>query len=120
MNGARGSAGLAPLSIDGALEQAAQAHTQDLLANHAFTHDFIKDGVSYPFGTWIGWYYSGTCAGENLALGQPSLSASTAVQLWLNSPGHRANLLSSSYTTVGVELASAGGETIATTDFGGC
>ena len=120
MNSARSSNGLQPLGIDNSLETAAQAHTADLLQNHAFTHDFIKDGTSYPFGTWIGWYYSGVCAGENLAEGSPSLSADTAVQLWLNSPGHRANLLSSSYTTVGVELASSGGVTIATTDFGGC
>jgi len=99
--------------------KAARDHTSDLLANNAFTHDFIKNGVSYPFSTWIGWYYSGTCAGENLALGTGGLSSATAVQLWLNSPGHRANLLSPSYHTVGVGLAGSS-TVIATTDFGGC
>lgn len=119
VNGARAANGLGPLSIDPRLEQAARDHTSDLLANNAFTHDFIKNGVSYPFSTWIGWYYSGTCAGENLALGTGGLSSATAVQLWLNSPGHRANLLSPSYHTVGVGLAGSS-TVIATTDFGGC
>ena len=120
VNQARAQNGLRPLAIDSRLEQAAQEHTADLLATNAFTHDFIKSGVSYPFATWIGWYYTGACAGENLAEGSPSLSAAQAVQLWLNSPGHRANMLSGSYTTIGVELSGSGGTTIATTDFGGC
>jgi uncharacterized protein YkwD len=120
VNKARAAAGLAALSIDASLETAAHAHTQDLLDNGAFTHDFIKDGTSYPFQTWIGWYYHGTCAGENLALGQPTLDSAYAVQLWLNSPGHRANMLSSSYRTIGVALQAKNGSTIATTDFGGC
>jgi hypothetical protein len=38
----------------------------------------------------------------------------------LNSPGHRANMLSSSYQTIGVALQGMNGSTIATTDFGGC
>jgi uncharacterized protein YkwD len=120
LNKARAAAGLAALSIDPNLESAARGHTQDLLDNGAFTHDFIKNGTSYPFQTWIGWYYQGTCAGENLALGQPTLDPGYAVQMWLNSPGHRANMLSSAYRTIGVALQGMNGSTIATTDFGGC
>ena len=108
-----------PLTVDANLQTAARGHTQDLLDNNAFTHDFIKDGVAYPFATWIGWYYHGTCAGENLAWGT-ALDAATAVQLWLQSPGHRANMLSSAYHTIGVELQGKPGAVIATTDFGGC
>jgi uncharacterized protein YkwD len=118
VNSARAANGLAALSIDSRLEQAARDHTADLLANNVFTHDFIKAGTAYPFSTWIGWYYSGACAAENLALGQPSLDASSAVSLWLGSPGHRANLLSSSYRIVGVALQGQNGTSIATTDFG--
>lgn len=120
MNAARASAGLPPYSVDGNLETAARDHTQDLLANGLFTHDFIKNGVAYPFQTWISWYYTGTCAGENLALGPATLDPGTAVQMWLNSPPHRAALLSASYRTVGISLQSGSGAAIATTDFGGC
>jgi len=119
VNGARTSNGLPALSIDANLETAARAHTGNLFDNGVFTHDFIKNGVAYPFQTWIGWYYQGTCAAENLALG-PSLTAATAVSMWLQSPGHRANLLSSAYRTIGVALEIRNGTGIATTDFGGC
>lgn len=119
VNAARAANGVGALAIDPALETAARSHTQDLLDNNVFTHDFIKDGVAYPFATWIRWYYSGVCAAENLATG-PSLSGSMAVQLWLGSPGHRANLLSSSFRTIGVALQAKNGVSIATTDFGGC
>jgi uncharacterized protein YkwD len=120
VNAARAANGLGPLAIDANLETAARAHTADLLANGVFTHDFIKNGTAYPFQTWIGWYYSGVCAGENLAWGSPSLDPATAVQMWLASPGHRANMLSSAYRTIGVAIQTGGGAAIATTDFGGC
>jgi uncharacterized protein YkwD len=120
VNGARAAAGLAPLAVDADLQAAARAHTQNLLDNGAFTHDFLKDGASVPFPGWIGWYYRGSCAGENLASGSPSLSAARAVELWLASPGHRANMLSARFTTVGVAVAARTGTVVATTDFGGC
>jgi uncharacterized protein YkwD len=118
VNNARAANGLPALAIDSRLETAAREHTQSLLANNAFTHDFLKGGSAYPFGTWIRWYYSGCSAGENLAWGQPSLSPSAAVQMWLKSPGHRANLLSRNFTVMGVALQSVNGKVIATNDFG--
>ena len=119
VNGARAANGLRPLAIDANLQRAAREHGDNLLANNVFTHDFIKNGVAYPFGVWIGWYYASPCAGENLAAGQP-LAAGSAVQMWLASPGHRANMLSPSYTTMGVGMAAANGTTIAVNTFGGC
>lgn len=120
VNEARAANGLPALAVDPSLQTAAREHTDALLAAGAFTHDFVKNGSSYPFATWIRWYYPGPCAGENLAWGQP-LDAPTAVRLWLASPGHRANMLSASFRTIGVALRTgANGRTIATTDFGGC
>ena len=118
MNGARASAGVGALSVDSGLERAARDHTQDLLANGAFTHDFIKNGTSYPFPTWVGWYTSSLCVGENLAYWQPTLSGAGAVALWLNSPPHRAALLSGGFRKVGVELAGTNGTVIADAVFG--
>jgi uncharacterized protein YkwD len=121
VNAARAAnGGLPALTIDASLEQAARDHTADLIANNVFTHDFIKGGVAYPFATWIGWYYHGRCAAENLALGPFGTNPSQAVQMWLNSAPHRAALLSTAYTTVGVALQGPTSQSIATTDFGGC
>ena len=120
VNGARAANGLAALTIDASLETAARSHTQNLLANAAFTHDFVDATGSTPFAGWIGRYYRGSCAGENLASGSPALGADQAVQLWLDSPGHRANMLSTRFTTIGVALQGSNGTWIATTDFGGC
>jgi uncharacterized protein YkwD len=120
VNAARAANGLAALTVDASLEGAARAHTENLLANGAFTHDFVDANGSTPFGGWIGRWYRGNCAGENLASGSPSLTPEQAVQLWLNSPGHRANMLSTRFTTIGVALQGSNGTWIATTDFGGC
>jgi uncharacterized protein YkwD len=118
MNSARASNGVAALTLDSRLEQAARDHTQDLFANNVFTHDFIKNGIDYPFPTWVEWYYPSLCVGENLAYWQPTLSGAGAVSLWLNSPPHRANLLSGGFTKVGVELAGTGGTVVADAVFG--
>ena len=47
-----------------------------------------------------------TAAGENIAAGQPD--PKSVVTSWMNSPGHRANILSKSYTEIGVGFASGG------------
>jgi uncharacterized protein YkwD len=120
VNAARAESGLAALKLDAALETAARAHTENLLAHSAFTHDFVDASGPTPFGGWIARWYRGSCAGENLASGSPSLTVEQAVQLWLNSPGHRANMLSARFTTIGVALQGSNGTWIATTDFGGC
>jgi uncharacterized protein YkwD len=118
INAARAAAGLPALQIDPGLETAARAHVQELLDNGLFTHDFLRSGTSYPFGTWIWWYFHGSCAGENLAQQDSTLSGDQAAQLWLGSPEHRANLLSPAYTKMGVELAGENGTTIASNVFG--
>jgi hypothetical protein len=100
-------------SDERALANAARAHVQDLRANSAFTHDFVKSGVTSPWPTWVAWYYPSPCVGEDLAR---AATPATAVQLWLASPPHRANLLSGMFTTMGVGSAN-GVEGIL---FGGC
>lgn len=70
----------------------------EILSNNNWAHD-NADGTE----TWV-WFdkagYTGTRQGENLAKGYPTNTAT--VQAWLDSPGHRANLLSSGYTEHGV------------------
>jgi hypothetical protein len=47
--------------------------------------------------------HSGGCYAENIAMGQPSVES--VVQTWMNSPGHRANILNGGYRTIGVGCA---------------
>jgi len=118
INDARAANGLPALQIDTDLESAARDHVQNMIVTDGFTHDLVKNGVDYPFSQWIGWYDSSGCDGENIAWYSPSLTPDKAVQMWLASPGHRANMLSASFTKLGVALVTAGGRSVAASDFG--
>lgn len=117
VNSARVRNDRTPLAINLSLQKAARDHSVELARNNLFTHDFKRDGVSYPFAKWINWYYSGCLAGENIVW-NTKLSDQTAVRLWLHSPEHRANLLSSEYTQMGVSIIRAKKKTIAVNEFG--
>jgi len=118
VNDARTANGLPALEVDGELESAARDHVQNMVATDGFTHDVVDNGVKYPFSQWIGRYDGGGCDAEDLAWDAPSLTPGAAVQMWLASPGHRANLLSPSFTRLGVALVTANGRSIAATEFG--
>lgn len=88
-NASRAANGLAPLTLNGALNNSAQAKAQHMADNDYWAH-VAPDGTQpwYFFGA-AG--YSYTNAGENLAYG---FDTSYAVnQGWMNSPGHEANIL---------------------------
>lgn len=94
-NSARSQNGYAALVEDGALSDAAAVRAREIA--HSFSHTrpsgasfssaLSESGVSY------------LRAGENIASGQKS--ASEVVNAWMNSPGHRANILNSSYSRIG-------------------
>ncbi|MGV0371939.1 CAP domain-containing protein [Corynebacterium pilbarense] len=56
--------------------------------------------------------------GENILQNSPSATADAMVQQWANSPGHRANMLHTRYTHIGVGIADKGGKRYATQNFG--
>jgi uncharacterized protein YkwD len=116
INEVRKNHGLSTLSVSDLLTTAAQRHATNMAYKGYFQHEFKKDGSWYAFGTWIRWYWPGPgytawTAGENLAWGAPDLSPRRTVTMWMNSPGHRANLLGA-WTRVGVgvvHITSPGG-----------
>ena len=116
INEVRRNHALSALSVSDLLTNAAQRHATNMAWKGYFKHDFKKEGSWYSFGTWIRWYWPGPgyktwTAGENLAWGAPDLSPSKTVTMWMNSPGHRANLLGA-WTRVGVgvvHITSPGG-----------
>jgi hypothetical protein len=99
-NNARVSSGLKPLSANASLNIAAQEKLRHMADNNYFAH-ISPTGISPWF--WIKKNdYGYTYAGENLAVGFNN--ASDIVNAWLDSPSHRANLLSSKYKEIGVAI----------------
>lgn len=94
-NSARSKNGYAALVEDGALSDAAAVRAREIARSFShtrpsgasFSSALSESGVSY------------LRAGENIASGQKS--ASEVVNAWMNSPGHRANILNSSYSRIG-------------------
>jgi len=105
LNQARAAAGLGALSLHSALVQAAQGYAQQLASGIPFSHTG-PDG-STPFSRMqAAGYPLAKCGGENIARGFGS--AETVHTAWMNSPGHRANILEARYTEVGVGVAGDG------------
>lgn len=104
VNEKRAQNGLKALKADWELSRVARYKSQDMKDNNYFSHtspvygspfDMIKNfGISYK------------SAGENIAKGQKTPQA--VVNAWMNSSGHRANILNSSYTKIGVGYVAGG------------
>ena len=129
LNRFRASHGLAALRESAALDRAALRHSLEMGRLGYFSHS-SADGMEfwqrirhfYPARGYSHW-----AAGENLVWASPSLSAGGAMRLWISSPPHRANLLSSQWRQIGISAVGVarapgvyGGRrvTIITADFG--
>jgi uncharacterized protein YkwD len=129
INAFRASHHLASLRLSSALTAAAVAHTQEMANDGYFAHASADGSV---FWKRIRSFYAATpwsywSVGENLLWSSPDVDASGALQLWLHSPEHRANLMNPRWREIGVaavHAAAAPGAfqgldvTIVTTDFG--
>ncbi len=97
VNNARSAEGLSPLAHDPLLGQVAEAHSADMLARNFFAHT-NPDGERARDRILDAGFTGAT--GENIAYGFSTPSG--VVTGWLNSPGHRANILSPNYTKIGL------------------
>ncbi|MFI7586114.1 CAP domain-containing protein [Spongisporangium articulatum] len=114
-NAERAKAGCGALTADSTLTSVAQAHSADMASHNYFSHN-SQDGTT-PFQRMSAAGYGYRTAGENIAAGQPTPSA--VVSAWMNSAGHRANILNCSFTEIGVGYATGGSyRTYWTQDFG--
>lgn len=101
-NAERVNVGLLPLANNSRLNIVATKRLDDMFTNQYFSHD-APDGTTYvDLIENVGYPYSRI--GENIALGDFSTSAGI-VTAWMNSPGHRANMLNGNYTEIGVAVA---------------
>jgi uncharacterized protein YkwD len=93
-----------PLAGDQRLVSAARAHSQDMSDNGYFSHTSL-DGRSVGERITAAGYAWNRC-GENIARGYPTPEA--VMSGWMNSEGHRSNILSSNYCDLGVGYVAAG------------
>lgn len=97
LNADRKANGLPALKLNGSLVVLAENYGRDMINRNYFSH-YNPEGQS-PFDRMRNYGISYRSAGENLAINN---SVEAAERAFMNSPGHRANILNSSYTEVGV------------------
>ncbi|GAA1901435.1 CAP domain-containing protein [Streptomyces durmitorensis] len=103
-NAERTAAGLRPLSPDPLLTVAAQGHSADMIARAFYAHTSPDGGEPWHRASAAGSTHR--AIGENIACGQRT--PAEVVDGWMNSPGHRANILGPSFTHLGVGFAGGG------------
>lgn len=100
VNKERTNAGLKALQVDSGLQKVAKEKARDLVNNNYFAHNSPTYGSPFDMMKKFGISYK--TAGENLA---GNSSGPKAVSAWMNSEGHRANILNSSYNYTGIGVA---------------
>jgi uncharacterized YkwD family protein len=103
-NKERAKQGLPALKIDAELSKVAREKSRDMAANGYFSHNSPTYGSPFDMMKQFGIRYS--TAGENIAKGQRS--PQEVVNAWMNSEGHRANIMNAKYTHIGVGYVEQG------------
>ena len=98
VNAERAKAGLRSLAVSACADRYAEEWSAHMASTGQFQHRSDLGAVMRSC--------SARLVGENIAYG--NVSADEMMQLWMNSPGHRANILNSSYTHIGVGAARTG------------
>ncbi|MEV8097563.1 sigma-70 family RNA polymerase sigma factor [Kitasatospora sp. NPDC085879] len=114
VNEERSKVGCTPVKSDDKLELAAQRHSDDMAARNFFDHTNPDgqgpqpriDAAGYKWSSW----------GENIARGQRDAAA--VMKSWMDSPGHKANILNCGFTDLGVGVHLGDGGPWWTQDFG--
>ncbi len=103
-NAERAKEGLPALQADTTLMKSARAKSDDMAKNNYFSHTSPTYGS--PFDQMKSFGISYKAAAENIAQGQKT--PQEVVQAWMNSSGHRANIMNGSYTHIGVGYSANG------------
>lgn len=104
VNTERAAAGCGALTLNAQLNTAATAHSEDMAANNYFDHTGLDGSAPWDRARAAG--YGSSFIGENIAQGYRSADA--VMNGWMNSSGHRANILNCGYNHLGVGLSSQG------------
>jgi uncharacterized protein YkwD len=129
LNAIRREHHLVPLKINARLTAASVQHSRDMVANGYFKHE-SADGSAFwkrvqrYYGQGRYGYWS---VGENLLWSSPDVDAKRALELWMESPEHKANILTAKWREIGISAVHAQAApgtydglevTVITTDFG--
>jgi len=101
VNVERSKNGLGPLTQNWELSRVARYKSQDMMNKGYFSHTSPTYGSPFRMMESFGIRFS--AAGENIAKGQRT--AAEVMRDWMNSPGHKANILNGSYQQIGVGVA---------------
>lgn len=107
INKVRRRRGIRSLKNNNALYQAARAHAQDMVNNQYFSHVSQSGTTVVPRVRAAGYFGRSTdwTVGENIAWGTSTFSTpASIVQSWMNSPGHRRNILTRRYRDAGLAI----------------
>lgn len=104
VNEIRAQYGLKPLTQNWELSRVARYKSQDMHDLRYFSHTSPTYGSPFEMMQAFGLRYRS--AGENIAMGYPTPQA--VVNAWMNSSGHRANILNATYTQIGVGYVQSG------------
>ena len=127
LNRERGARHMRALRGNAHLRHAAQGHSRDMVRRHYFEHD-TPDGRTVVDRVRASGYLRGGrswTVGENIAWGRGRFATPEhIVDMWMHSPGHRANILNAAYREIGIGLVrdtpvdGVGAGATYTTDFG--
>jgi uncharacterized protein YkwD len=122
LNAERRRHGLRALRLNERLTRAARGHSRDM-ARHGYFDHTSRSGSSFVDRIRRSGYLTGARrwkVAENIAWGTDWLASPRAItKAWMDSPGHRANILDGSYREIGIGVATRSGpRAIYTTDFG--
>ncbi|EML9210687.1 sporulation protein [Clostridioides difficile] len=97
----RAKAGLNPLTLDSSISNVATKKSQDMIDNNYFSHNSPTYGSPFDMLKKFGISYK--TAGENIAMGQKT--PKEVVNAWMNSEGHRKNIMNPNFSKIGVGVA---------------
>jgi uncharacterized protein YkwD len=113
VNSDRAANGLGPLSWNPQLSCLATDHSNTMATTGDFSHRDLAATIRDPA------YAGYSTLGENILVGPANMTGDAMEDAWMNSPGHRANILSANFDSIGIGLAtSADGRVWATQNFG--
>ncbi|QAA32595.1 CAP domain-containing protein [Clostridium manihotivorum] len=114
--------GLKPLTINSTAFKYARSKSEEMIRLNYFDHKSPVNGYITDIANKNSWRYSNI--GENIYTMSFSgqrvedvASGQKIVQSWMNSPGHRANILNGNYTQIGIGVAAYNGKVMATQIF---
>ncbi|EQE30385.1 CAP domain-containing protein [Clostridioides difficile] len=104
----RAKAGLNPLTLDSSISNVATKKSQDMIDDNYFSHNSPTYGSPFDMLKKFGISYK--TAGENIAMGQKT--PKEVVNAWMNSEGHRKNIMNPNFSKIGVGVAQKSGGSI--------